>query len=81
MIPTKSQIIWYRDTSEEGVSVEEAPLELRIPKIINSDIGFQLQFGPHENNGYWNRKKQLHHESQQPSVQTIDETNYPYKWI
>jgi hypothetical protein len=33
----KTQIIWQRDKDNN--------LELNIPKVINSDIGFQLMYG------------------------------------
>ena len=37
---TKSQVIWHRK-----LDGDHDDLELRMPKIINSDIGFQLMFG------------------------------------
>tara|TARA_R110002020_G_scaffold154529_1_gene334396 strand:- start:557 stop:790 length:234 start_codon:yes stop_codon:yes gene_type:complete len=77
MKPTKAQIIWYRDSNTD----EASPLELRLPKVINSDIGFQLQFGPHESIPYWRHKINKHHEQSQDAVQVIEEKDINIKWI
>jgi len=81
MKPTKAQIIWHRDETTNGWRDETAPLELRLPKVINSDIGFQLQFGPHESIPYWRDKVNKHHEQSQSEVQIIEEQNLIIKWI
>lgn len=81
MKPTKAQIIWYRESTNKGWEIETAPLELKLPKIINSDISFQLQFGPHENHNYLRDKTAAHHENQSIEVQTIDTTKDPFQWI
>jgi hypothetical protein len=77
MKPTKAQVIWFRDSKTD----EASPLELRLPKVINSDIGFQLQFGPHESIPYWRNKVNKHHEQSQDSVQIIESQKMPIKWI
>lgn len=81
MKPTKAQIIWYRDQTTKGWTDETAPLELRLPKVINSDISFQLQFGPHENVKHEQNKTRKHHKEQSITTQTIDNTKYPFQWI
>lgn len=81
MKPTKSQIIWYRERSSRGWEIETAPLELRMPKVINTDINFQLQFGPHENETYARDKTSKHHHNQSMDAKTIDNSKYPFQWI
>jgi hypothetical protein len=81
MKPTKSQIIWYRETNSNGWHADDTPLELRMPKIINTDINFQLQFGPHENANYARDKTKEHHDNQKIDAQTIDNTKQPFQWI
>tara|TARA_R110001606_G_scaffold187628_5_gene335235 strand:+ start:1810 stop:2055 length:246 start_codon:yes stop_codon:yes gene_type:complete len=81
MKATRHQIIWHRETNSNGWHAEDAALELRMPKIINSDIGFQLQFGPHEDIRLERHKTTEHHEKQQKEFTTITDTTDPIKWI
>ena len=72
----KSQQIWKR-----GIDGE---LKLNIPKVINTDISFQLMFGVSECNRTQNELKNKHHNNYQKSVRTLDiKTNNdePIKWI
>ena len=55
---TRSQVIWYRE-----LDGDHDDLELRIPKIINTDIGFQLMFGVSPDYVQDEIKTQKHHDN------------------
>lgn len=78
---TKVQIIWYRKKTQNGWRDETEPLELRLPKTINTDISFQLQFGPHESPTQWRNKVLDHQKKSGSTTKTINEYNLPIKWI
>lgn len=81
MKATRHQIIWHRKKNADGSINEDADMELKIPKIINSDIGFQLMFGPNEDIRYDRKKTNDHHKKQSTHTKTIDNTKDPFKWI
>jgi hypothetical protein len=74
-LATKHQVIWKRKgTEHEG-------LELDLPKIIKSDISFQLMFGPATNYNYDKDKEELHHLKYKEGVEimTIEDVIRNYR--
>jgi len=64
---TKHQIIWSR--IKDG---NHDDLELQIPKIINTDIGFQLMFGIQPDIGEDDLKTKLHHLNYKKDIKELD---------
>ncbi len=73
---TKSQVIWYRK-----LDGDHDDLELRMPKIINSDIGFQLMFGVSIDSQEDLKKIKRHHENYAKDVVKLsyNETKEKYQ--
>ena len=67
---TIHQKIWKR--TENG-------LEISIPKIIRSDIGFQLMFGKNEDYDYEQSLIKKHHDSYSPTIYTEDQLKDLFK--
>ena len=68
---TIHQKIWKRK--------EDDSLELSIPKIINSDIGFQLMFGMNEDYDYEKSLIKKHHDSNSPTIDKEDQLKDLFK--
>lgn len=62
--PGKTQTIWK-------VVDEDGNVELEIPKVINSDIGFQLMFGPNEHEYDNVRRINEHHDNYSITIKII----------
>lgn len=65
----RHQIIWKR--SDEG-------LEMIIPKVIKSDINYQLMFGPEEDKEEERRRIKKHHERENIKVVSLEEIKIRY---
>tara|TARA_R110000744_G_scaffold180132_3_gene299146 strand:+ start:722 stop:952 length:231 start_codon:yes stop_codon:yes gene_type:complete len=62
---TNHQVIWKREGQEHD------DLVLEIPKVITSDIGFQLMFGVATNYYYDEEQEQKHHENSLKDTKVI----------
>ena len=67
--PTIHQIIWKR--SDEG-------LEMNIPKLITTDINYQLMFGPVEDKEEEQKRIKRHHETSTTNEISIEELKIRY---
>jgi len=67
--PTIHQIIWQR--SDEGI-------EMSIPKIISTDINYQLMFGPVEDKEEERRRIKKHHDREDIKVVSLEEIKIRY---
>ncbi len=65
----RHQIIWKR--SDEG-------LEMIIPKIIKSDISYQLMFGLDEDKEEERKRIKKHHEREDIKVVSLEEIKIRY---
>jgi hypothetical protein len=74
-LATKHQVIWKRK------GTEHSGLELDLPKIIKSDIGFQLMFGPPTNYNSDKEREEQHHLKYKEGIEimTIEDVIRNYK--
>ena len=76
MNKTNHQLIWKREGNDHK------DLTLRLPKTINSDVGFQLQFGVSEDARVNKERTDQHHEQCAKETKTISINNvYDIIWI
>lgn len=74
--PTRHQIIWKVEGNIYDYKLEDVKLD--IPKIVNSDIGFQLMFGLTEDYRSERDRVMRNHDNHYVKSYTVDDRNKNY---